>query len=168
MFSDCPLFVRPISYYYLCKEFGKTNNGGASIAKGYPFAKYYLGGLAPKPLGKDLKMKNTETNKTRTVKILFRVTAHERELIRDRMKMCGIKNMARFLRLMAINGCIINTDYSELKARNYELHKIGVNINQIAKRVNETDHLHSGDVEKLQEMMDAIWQSQKYILSEEP
>ncbi len=54
------------------------------------------------------------------------------------------------------------------KARNYELHKIGVNINQIAKRVNETDHLHSGDVEKLQEMMDAIWQSQKYILSEEP
>lgn len=113
-------------------------------------------------------MANTETNKTRTVKILFRVTAHERELIRERMKMCGIKNMARYLRLMSINGCIINTDYSELKARNYELHKIGVNINQIAKKVNETDHLHLGDVERLQEMMDAIWQSQKYILSDEP
>ena len=76
----------------------------------------------------------------REVQVKFRVTAHEKELIKERMKMCGIKNMARFLRLMAINGCIINTDYSELKARNYELHKIGVNINQIAKRVNETDH----------------------------
>ena len=61
----------------------------------------------------------------REVQIKFRVTAHEKELIKERMKMCGIKNMARFLRLMAINGCIINTDYSELKARNYELHKIG-------------------------------------------
>ncbi len=100
--------------------------------------------------------------------LLFRVTAHEKELIKERMEMCGIKNMARFLRLMAINGCIINTDYSELKARNYELHKIGVNINQIAKRVNETDHLHSGDMERLQEMMEAIWLSQKCILSDEP
>ena len=124
--------------------------------------------LPPNPLERTSKMQKTETNKTRTVKILFRVTANERELIKERMKMCGIKNMARFLRLMAINGCIINTDYSELKARNYELHKIGVNINQIAKRVNETDRLHSGDVEKLQEMMDAIWQSQKCILSDEP
>ena len=82
--------------------------------------------------------------------------------------MCGIKNMARFLRLMAINGCIINTDYSELKARNYELHKIGVNINQIAKKANETGSIYAEDVKMLQEMMDTIWQLQKYILSAEP
>ena len=105
---------------------------------------------------------------TRPIQIKFRVTDHEHDLIKERMKMCGIKNMARFLRLMAINGCIINTDYSELKTRNYELHKIGVNINQIAKRVNETDHLHAGDLERLQEMMEAIWLSQKCILSDEP
>ena len=82
--------------------------------------------------------------------------------------MCGIKNMARFLRLMSINGCIINTDYSELKAHNYELHKIGRNINQIAKSVNESDCILSGDIERLQEMMDAIWQAQRCILSDEP
>lgn len=105
---------------------------------------------------------------TRPIQIKFRVTDHERDLIIERMKMCGIKNMARFLRLMAINGCIINTDYSELKTRNYELHKIGVNINQIAKKVNETGRIFSGDIDRLQEMMDAIWQSQKYILSDEP
>lgn len=104
----------------------------------------------------------------RPVQIKFRVTSHERDLIKKRMEMCGIKNMAMYLRLMAINGCVINPDYSELKARNYELHKIGVNINQIAKKVNETDRIFSGDIERLQEMMDAIWQSQKYILSDEP
>ena len=76
--------------------------------------------------------------------------------------------MARSLRLMAINGCVINTDYSELKARNYELHKIGVNINQIAKKANETGSIYAEDVKMLQEMMDTIWQLQKYILSAEP
>ena len=104
----------------------------------------------------------------REVQVKFRVTAHEKELIKERMKMCGIKNMARFLRLMAINGCIINTDYSELKARNYELHKIGVNINQIAKKANETGSIYAEDMRMLQEMMDTIWQLQKYILSDEP
>ena len=39
---------------------------------------------------------------------------------------------------------------------------------KIAKRVNETDHLHSRDLERLQEMMEAIWLSQKCILSDEP
>ena len=39
---------------------------------------------------------------------------------------------------------------------------------KIAKRVNETDHLHSGDLERLQEMLEAIWLSQKCILSDEP
>ena len=104
----------------------------------------------------------------RPVQIIFRVTEQEKEQIQERMKMCKIKNMARFLRMMAINGCIINTDYTELKVRNYELHKIGVNINQIAKKINETGQIHAKDIKELQEMMDAIWCAQKCILSEEP
>lgn len=52
--------------------------------------------------------------------------------------------------------------------RNYELHKIGVNINQIAKKVNETGIINPQEIELLKEMMDSIWQSQKYILSDEP
>ena len=104
----------------------------------------------------------------RPVQIIFRVTEQEKEQIQERMKMCKIKNMASFLRMMAINGCIINTDYTELKARNYELHKIGVNINQIAKKINETGQIHAKDIKELQKMMDAIWCAQKCILSEEP
>ena len=100
----------------------------------------------------------------REVQVKFRVTAHEKELIKERMKMCGIKNMARFLRLMAINGCIINTDYSELKARNNELHKIGVNINQIAKRVNETGRIYRNDLQEIQDSQNRIWDGINKIL----
>ena len=107
-------------------------------------------------------------NLKRPIQILFRVSATEQEQIRERMKECNLRNQARYLRLMALNGCIIKPDYSEIKEMNYELHKIGVNINQIAKKVNESGHISSGEINQLKEMMDAIWQSQKYILSDEP
>ena len=104
----------------------------------------------------------------RPVQVKFRVTDLERQKIRDRMKECGITNMARYLRNMAINGCIIKPDHSDIKRTNYELHKIGVNINQMAKKANETGNIYAQDLRMLQEMMDTIWQLQKYILSEEP
>lgn len=104
----------------------------------------------------------------RPIQIKFRVNEQEYLLIKERMKDCKIHNMARFLRQMSLHGCVIVTDYSELKERNYELHKIGVNINQIAKKANETGNIYATDIELLKEMMDSIWQSQKYILSDEP
>lgn len=104
----------------------------------------------------------------RPIQIKFRVNEQEYNLIKERMNECKIHNMSRFLRQMSLHGCIIVTDYSELKERNYELHKIGVNINQIAKKVNETGNIYSSDIELIKEMMDSIWQSQKYILSDEP
>ena len=105
---------------------------------------------------------------SRPIQINFRVNHLEREKIRERMKECGITNMTRYLRTMAINGCIIKPDHTDIKQTNYELHKIGVNINQIAKKANETGSIYAEDVKMLQEMMDTIWQLQKYILSDEP
>ena len=107
-------------------------------------------------------------NLTRPIQIKFRVNDLEKEKIKERMRECGIKNMARYLRTMAINGCIIKPDYTDIKQSNYELHKIGVNINQIAKKANETGSIYANDMKLLQEMMESIWQLQRYILSNEP
>ena len=47
---------------------------------------------------------------------------------------------------MAIDGYIVNTDTTPLKKQYKEMHKIGVNINQIAKKVNSTgDHPWAGN-----------------------
>ena len=45
---------------------------------------------------------------------------------------------------------------------------ISSNINQIAKKANETGSIYAADIKMLQEMMETIWQLQKYILSDEP
>ena len=107
-------------------------------------------------------------NLSRPIQIKFRVNALEREKIRDRMKECNIWNMGRYLRCMAINGCIIKPDHTDIKQMNNELHKIGVNINQIAKKANETGSIYAEDIKLLQEMMDTIWHLQRDILSDEP
>lgn len=37
------------------------------------------------------------------------------------------------------------------------MHKIGVNINQIAKKVNTTGDVYSEDMEELKGMMNELW-----------
>ena len=71
----------------------------------------------------------------RNKEIHFYVTEEERKLIRRKMIESKTKNMGAYLRKMAIDGYIVNTDTTPLKKQYEEMHKIGVNINQIAKKV---------------------------------
>ena len=77
-------------------------------------------------------------NRKRDVQILLWVTPEEKKMIRKRMILSKTSNMSVYLRKMAIDGMIVNTDTTYLKAMYQEMHKIGVNINQIAKATNTT------------------------------
>ena len=78
------------------------------------------------------------TKRKRNIQNLFCVSPEEKELIRRKMIESKTKNMGAYLRKMAIDGYIVNTDTTPLKKQYEEMHKIGVNINQIAKKVNST------------------------------
>ena len=65
--------------------------------------------------------------------------------------------MGAYLRKMAIDGYIVNTDTTPLKKQYAEMHKIGVNINQIAKKVNSTGDLYSEEMQELKEMEKEFW-----------
>lgn len=79
----------------------------------------------------------------RTVQIKFRVTEAERDLILEKMKLVPTRNMAAYLRKIAIDGYIIQIDHADIKAMTAEIQKIGVNVNQIARRVNATGNVLS-------------------------
>lgn len=68
-------------------------------------------------------------------------------------------NTTHYIRRMALNGYIIEYDLNTLNDFIYELNKIGVNINQIAKKVNETDSIHTTEIETIQEDMKRIWKA---------
>lgn len=58
----------------------------------------------------------------------------------------------------------ISYDLKVLNDFIYELNKIGVNINQITKRVNETGSIYASEVETIQEDMECIWAAIKKSL----
>ena len=66
------------------------------------------------------------------------------------MKLVPTRNMAAYLRKIAIDGYIIQTDHSDIKAMTAEIQKIQGSISiQIAKRVNATGSVYQEDIEEI-------------------
>ena len=97
----------------------------------------------------------------RTVQIKFRVTEAERDLILEKMKLVPTRNMAAYLRKIAIDGYIIQIDHADIKAMTAEIQKIGVNVNQIARRVNATGNAYKEDIEEIKGVLAEIWRLQR-------
>ena len=106
-------------------------------------------------------------NPCRKRKFVLRVpvTPEERALIQEKMAQLGTKNFSAYARKMLIDGYIIHMDTSDIRAQTAELQKIGVNVNQIARRINSTGTVYAQDVEDIKEALAQIWQLQRYILS---
>ena len=104
----------------------------------------------------------------RKIQIKFYVTEEERALIEQKMKLVPTRNMAAYLRKIAIDGYIIQTDHSDIKGMTAEIQKIGVNINQIAKRVNATGSVYQEDIEEIKGVLAEIWRLQRLSLLKAP
>ena len=100
----------------------------------------------------------------RTVQIKFRVTEEERALIEQKMKLIPTDNMAAYLRKIAIDGYIIHVDHSDIKDMTAEIQKIGVNVNQIARRVNATGNVYAEDIAEIKGALEEIWRLQRLSL----
>ncbi|EAD4808801.1 plasmid mobilization relaxosome protein MobC, partial [Listeria monocytogenes] len=74
-------------------------------------------------------------------------------------------NREAYLRKMAIDGAIIVSNYDETKKLTLELNKIGTNINQIARIANTDNKISKDNIKKIEEMMQKVWQLQRYGLS---
>ena len=88
-------------------------------------------------------------NRKRNVQILLWVT--------PRMILSKTSNMSVYLRKMAIDGMIVNVDTTYLKKTYQEMHKIGVNINQLAKTANTVGAATPQDIDELKGMVKEIW-----------
>lgn len=73
-------------------------------------------------------------------------------------------NTSNYIKRMALNGYIIEYNLDKINDLIYEINKIGININQLAKKANEIDNIYKKDVEELQERMDEIWHMLKSSL----
>lgn len=105
------------------------------------------------------------TNRTRKIVLRVPVTPEERELIRQKMALLHTRNFSAYARKMLIDGYVVHIDTTDIRAQTAELQKIGVNINQIARRLNNMGQLYTQDVADIKGALAQIWQLQRYILS---
>ena len=96
---------------------------------------------------------------------MFWVTEQERELIEQRMEQIGTANMSAYLRKIAIDGYILKLDLPELKEMLSLLRRSSNNLNQIAKRVNETGRVYDADIEYLLGNQERLWSAANEILA---
>ena len=96
--------------------------------------------------------------------ILVKLKDGDRKKIRERMKEAGIENMSAFVRKMAIDGYVIHLDLSDVKEVSRLLRINANNINQIAKRANETRCIYQADIKTVQRQQEEIWKMMKAIL----
>ena len=75
-------------------------------------------------------------NRKRKFVLRVPVTPEERALIQQKMAQLGTKNFSAYARKMLIDGYIVHIDTGPVRAQTAELQKIGVNINQIARKAN--------------------------------
>ena len=101
----------------------------------------------------------------RNIVIRFRVTPEEREMIESKMAQFGTTNMAAYLRKISIDGYVVRLDLPELRAMVSLLRRSSNNLNQIAKRVNETSRIYDADIDCLKENQEKIWSAANGILT---
>ena len=88
-------------------------------------------------------------NRTRKIVLRVPVTPEERELIEQKMALLHTKNFSAYARKMLIDGYIVNMDTTDIRAQTAEIQKIGVNVNQIAKRLNSMGPVYAQDIEDI-------------------
>lgn len=100
----------------------------------------------------------------RNVQMHFRVTKSEAERIHEKMDEIGVHSLAAYLRKMALDGYCINMDLQDVKAMVSLLRICSNNLNQYAKKANQTGSIFEADIKDLQERMDEIWTDMKEVL----
>lgn len=104
-------------------------------------------------------------NRRRAVHFHLWANEEEAALIRARMEATGITSFGAFARKMMIDGYHINIDLSDVREMVVLLRRCSVNINQIAKRANETRSIYAEDVNDLHRQYDLLWEAANQILA---
>ena len=103
--------------------------------------------------------------RNRNVQLNFRVSEDEKEWIEQKMEIAGVINREAYLRKMAMDGYILKLDLPELKEIISLMRRMSNNINQIAKRMNETGRLYGADIQEIIQNQERLWSEVRNILS---
>ena len=102
--------------------------------------------------------------RNRNVQIIFWVSENEKSMIEEKMAQAGMTNLSAYLRRIAIDGMIVRLELPELKEMVSLLRYTSNNINQIARRMNESGRIYDTDLEQVVQNQEQLWNMANGIL----
>ena len=94
-----------------------------------------------------------------------RISPEDKERIRSKMEEAGILNMSAYVRKMALDGICVKLDLADVRQLIALLQRCSTNLNQYAKRANETGSVYAADIEDLRSRLDEIWELSRQSLA---
>ena len=102
--------------------------------------------------------------KTTDAGLYIKISSADKARIKERMKAAGTTNMSAYMRKMAIDGYTIRLDLTDMREAIRLLRINSNNLNQYAKRANETGSIYVADIKQLQKEQEELWEMLKKIL----
>lgn len=96
--------------------------------------------------------------------IHMRLKQTDIDKIKRRMNEAGVRNMSAYMRKMAIDGFVVNLDLSDVKELVRLLRYCSNNINQYAKKANESGHIYKADIDDIRRRQEKLWNMANEIL----
>ena len=103
-------------------------------------------------------------DRTRPIRKEICLNEQELSVVRHKMNQLGTRNFGAYARKMLIDGYIIVLDLQEVKTHTAQLQKIGVNVNQIARRINGTGRIYVDDMDEIKRLMEEVWRLERRLL----
>lgn len=100
----------------------------------------------------------------KSVRVEFVMSEQDADLVKGRMAELGITNLSAYLRKMAVDGYIIHLDMGDIQEMVRILRICSNNLNQYARRANETGSVYAADVEDLRTRLDGLWDGMDKLL----
>ena len=94
----------------------------------------------------------SEEKRKRMIQKKIRLTEEEARFISTKVSESGMANFNSFARIMLIMGEVKILNFEELRELRKEINRIGVNVNQIAKKVNEDDQVSLNELSQILEL----------------
>ena len=89
----------------------------------------------------------------------------EMERMNAKMAEVGMLNRSAYVRKMALDGYCVRLDLSDVKEMVSLLRRCSNNLNQYARRANESGSIYAEDIRDLQKRQQEIWEMTKEILA---
>ena len=81
------------------------------------------------------------------------------------MEEAGIRNMSAYIRKMALDGICVKLDLTDVRQLVTLLRRCSNNMNQYAKKANETGSIYASDIEDLRIRLEEIWELARQSLA---